>query len=208
MATQDQKARPAVLKRAHTPIAGLSYVRGLTDRALVILQFPRDTGSKWSSTNQLPNPSVIPSTIARVEISSLLSVQINEPPAPVSVTGRIGKVLGDRRAFDRTAPGQSGDILPARASRLIALGILDERSVDAIRPARARRRRPSESVSGGNKTNLGGPRGDRSLSQRHEAGRLIGRLRRVDRIHRRREQFNRHGKSLCQLSIYRHFRTI
>jgi hypothetical protein len=100
--------------------------------------------------------------------------------------------MGDRRECDRTAPGPSRDILPARASRLIALGILHDGSVDAIRPAPARRRRPSESVGGGYKTNLGGPRGDCSLSQRNEAGRHIGRLRRVDQIHRRREQFNRH----------------
>jgi hypothetical protein len=146
--------------------------------------------------------------IARVEISSLLSVQIDKPPAPASGTGRIEKVMGDRRAFDRTAPGPSGDIFPARASRPIALGILHERSVDEIRLTPAGRRRPSESVGGGNKTNLAGPRGDRSLSQRHEAGRHIRRLGRVDRIHRRREQFNGHGKSVCQLSIYRQFRPI
>jgi hypothetical protein len=131
-----------------------------------------------------------------------LSIDINEPPAPASGTGRIKKVMGDRRAFDRMAPGPSGEILPAGGSCLIALG---RRSVDAICPAPARQRRPSESVGGGNKTNLSGPRGDRPLSKRHEAGRHIGR---VDRIHRRREQFNRHGNLVCQLSIYRQFRPI
>jgi hypothetical protein len=135
-----------------------------------------------------------------------LSIDINEPPAPAGRTGRIKKVMRDRRAFDGMAPAPSGEILPSRASGLIALGILYDydRSVDAICPVPARRRRPSESVGGGNKTHLAGPRGDRSLSKRHEAGRHIGR--RVDRIHRRREQFYRHGKSVCQLSIYRQFR--
>ena len=65
--------------------------------------------------------------------------------------------MGDRRGFDRTAPGPSGDILLARSSRLIALGILHGRSVDEIRLASARRRRPSEGVGGTNKTNLAGP---------------------------------------------------
>lgn len=87
--------------------------------------------------------------------------------------------MGDRRAFERRAPSPSRDVLPVRASHLIALGVLHERSVDEIRSAPARRRRPSESV-GGSKTNLAlaRPRGNRSLSQRHEAGRCIGRLRR------------------------------
>jgi hypothetical protein len=134
-----------------------------------------------------------------------LSIDINEPPAPASRTGRIKKVMGDRRAFDRMAPGPSGEIFPARASCLSALRILYGRPVDAICPAPARRRRPSESVGRGNNTNLARPRGDRSLSKRHEAGRHIGR---VDRIHRRREQFDRHGKSVCQLLIYRQFRPI
>jgi hypothetical protein len=132
-----------------------------------------------------------------------LSIDINEPPAPASRTGRIKKVMGDRRAFDGMAPAPSGEIPPARASCLIALGILYERSVDAIRRAPARRRRPSESVGGGNKAYLTGPRGERFRSKRHEAGRHIGR---INRIHRGREQFNRHGKSVCQLSIYRQFR--
>jgi hypothetical protein len=134
---------------------------------------------------------------------ALLSVQVNEPPAPASGACRIKKVMGDSRALDRMAPGPSGEILPARASCFIALGILYEHSVDAICPAPRRRRRPSEGVGGGNKTDLARPRGDRSLSERHEASRHIGR---VDRIQRRREQFNRHGKSVCQLSIYRQFR--
>jgi len=132
-----------------------------------------------------------------------LSIDINEPPAPASWTGRIKKVMGDRRAFDGMAPAPSGEIPPVRASCPITLGTLYERSVDAICPAPARRRRPSESAGGGNKTHLAGPRVYRSLSKRHEAGRHIGR---INRVHRRREQFNRHGKSVCQLSIYRQFR--
>jgi hypothetical protein len=140
-------------------------------------------------------------------IPSLLSVQINEMPAPARGTGRIRKVMSDRRFFNRSAPGPTRDVLPARAGRLIAGGILHVRSADAIRPALARRRRPSESVSGENKTTLAGPCGDRPLSQGYETGRYLGRLGRVDWIHRRREQFNRHGKSVCQLSIYRQFRT-
>jgi hypothetical protein len=114
--------------------------------------------------------------------------------------------MGDCRAFDGMAPGPSGEIPPARASCPIALGIVYGRSVDAICYAPKRRRRPSESVGGRNKTILAGARGDRSLSKRDEAGRHIRRLRRVDRIHRLQEQLNRHGKSGCQLSIYRQFR--
>jgi len=143
----------------------------------------------------------------QIEISSPLSVQINELPAPASGTGRIKNVMGDCREFDRMAPSPSGEIMPARGSCLIALGILYGRSVDEIFPSLERRRRPSESVSGGNQANLAAARGDRSLRQRHEAGRHIGRLLRIDRIHRRREQFNRHGKSVCQLFSYRQFRT-
>src|SRR5208283_1721717 len=145
--------------------------------------------------------SPVEQRIARVEISSLLGVYIDEPPAPASGTGRIEKVMGDRRAFDRTAPGPSRDIL-AGQTRLIALGVLHGYSVDAVRLVQASRRRPRESVGGGN---LAGLRGERSLSQRHEAGRHIGPLRRVQRIHRGREQFNRHGKSVRRLSIYRQF---
>jgi hypothetical protein len=114
--------------------------------------------------------------------------------------------MGDRSTFDRTAPDQSGDILPGRVSSLIVLGVLHGRSVDEIRLAAAGRRRPSENVGGGNKTNLAGLRGDRSLSQGRQAGRQIGRLRRVERIHPRRKQFNGHGKSVCQFSVYRQFR--
>jgi len=117
--------------------------------------------------------------IARVEISSLLSVQINGWPLQRSGTGRIRKVMGDRHTFDSTAPSPSGDILPSRVCRLIALGTLHERSVDEnFRLAPARRRRPSESVGGGTRLIWPAPRADRSLSQRHEAGRDIGRLRR------------------------------
>ena len=94
----------------------------------------------------------------RVEMSSLLSVQINESRARAGGTSRIGKVMGNRRAFDRRAPGPSGDILPARAPCLIALGILQGCAVDAIRPAPACRRRPRECVGRGNRTNLPGPR--------------------------------------------------
>lgn len=83
--------------------------------------------------------------------------------------------MGDRRPFDRTAPGPSRDILP-RGACLIALGILHGRSVHAIGLAPARRGRPRENVGRGNKTNLAGPGGDRSLSRRHEAGRRVGRL--------------------------------
>jgi hypothetical protein len=110
--------------------------------------------------------------------------------------------MGDGRAFDGMAPGPSGEIPPARASCVISLGILCGRAVEAICGV-PRRRPPSESAGGGNNTSLAGPRGDRSLSKRHEAGRHIGR---VDRIHRRQEQFNRHAKSVCHLSIYRQFR--
>ena len=42
----------------------------------------------------------------------LLSVQINEPPAPGSDIGRIKKVMGDRRVFDRMAPGPFREIPP------------------------------------------------------------------------------------------------
>jgi hypothetical protein len=138
-----------------------------------------------------------------MEDGTRLSVQINELPAPASGTDCIKKVMGDRRAFDRMAPGPSGEIPPARASCLIALRIRCGRSVDEICRAPASQRRPSKSAGGGYKTNLAGPRCDRPLSKKHEAGRNIGR---VDRIHRRREQFNRHGKSVCQLLIYRQFR--
>ena len=111
--------------------------------------------------------------------------------------------MGDRGALDRMAPSPSGaKILPGRAARPIALGILYGRSGEAISAALAGRVRPGESRSGWSKTNLVGARGNSSLSERHEAGRHIGRLRRVHRI-RRREQFHRHGKSLCQSSIYR-----
>jgi hypothetical protein len=113
-------------------------------------------------------------------ISSLLSVQINEMPAPARGTGRIRKVMSDRRFFNRSAPGPPRDVLPARAGSLIARGSLDGRSVDAIRPAPARRRRPSESVRGENKTSLAGPCGDRPLSQRYETGRHLVRLGRID----------------------------
>jgi len=133
-------------------------------------------------------------TVSAPGFVSPLSVQIEESPSPAGGTGSIGKVLGDRGAFDRADPSPSRDILPARACRLVALGILYRYSVDAIRPALARARRPRESVGGGNKTNLTGSRGNRPLSQRHKTGRHIGHLRRVARIHRRREQFHRHGK--------------
>ena len=111
----------------------------------------------------------------------VLSVQINEASVPARETGRIGKVMGDCRAFDRRAPGPSREILPRRVSR-IALGILHRRCVDAIRVAPASRSRPGESRSGGNKSTLADPRGDRSLRRRHEAGRRIGGVRRIDRI--------------------------
>src|SRR5579872_6647729 len=118
-----------------------------------------------------------------IEISSVLRVHINEPAGPASGTARVKKVMGARVAFDRMAPGPSREILPARTSCLIARRIFYKRSVDAICPV-PRRRRPSESVGGGNNTNLAGPRGDRSLIKRHEAGRHIGR---IDRIQRRRK---------------------
>jgi len=110
-------------------------------------------------------------------IPSLLSVQINETPAPARGTGRVKvkKVMSDRRFFNKSAPGPPRDVL-ARPCRLIARSILHGRSVDAIRPALARRRRPSESVSGENKTTLAGPCGDRPLSQGYETGRYLGRL--------------------------------
>jgi len=146
--------------------------------------------------------------IAELESDGYLNVEVNEPPAPARETDRIGEVLGDRCSCDGTARGPSGDILPARASGLVALGLLHGRSVDTIRLPPARRRRPGESVSGRNKTNLAGLRCNRPLSQRDEAGRDIRSLRWVDWIHRRREQFDRHGKSVCQLSIHRQFRPI
>jgi hypothetical protein len=124
-----------------------------------------------------------------------LSVQIDEPPAPASETGCVGKAMGDRRDLERTAPGPSGDIFPGRGSGLIVLGILDKCCVDAIRLAPARRRRPGESVAGGNKTNLAGPRGDRPLSQRHQAGRDLGHLRRDDPDSPTRGAVDRHGES-------------
>src|SRR5579862_2574457 len=111
------------------------------------------------------------------------SVYIDEPPAPASGTDRVGKVMGDHRIFNREAPGPSRDVLPVRASRLIALRIVHWRSVDAIRRVPPRRRRPSESVGGGNKTILAGPLGDRSLSQKHQTGRHILHLRRIDGAH-------------------------
>lgn len=144
------------------------------------------------------NASPIDQRIARMEITSLLRVYVNEPPAPASRSGRIEKVIGNRRAFGRTAPGPSGYVLASRG-RVIALGVLHGCSVDPIRLVQARRRRPRESAGGGNKANLPGLGSDRSPSQRHEAGRRICRVRRVDRIYRCREQFHRHGKSVRQL---------
>ncbi len=149
--------------------------------------------------------------LAGIEISSPLrvriiplSVHIDEEAFPASGSGRIKKVMGDCGEFDRMAPGPSGERLPAGACCRIPLGILYGGCVDVIWAALAgRRRRPSESVGGGNNTNRTGPRGERSRSKRHEAGRHIGR---VDRIHRRRKQFNRHGRLVCQLLIYRQFR--
>jgi hypothetical protein len=46
--------------------------------------------------------------------------------------------MGDRRLFDRTAPGPSGDILPAGGARVMALGIFYGSSVDEIGLAPAR----------------------------------------------------------------------
>jgi hypothetical protein len=145
--------------------------------------------------------------IAVVAISWALRIYVNKSPAPASRSGRIEKVMGNRRACDRSAPGQSRDVLASRGRR-IAVRILHECSVDPIGFVLACRTRPGESVAGGNKTTLAGLAGDRSRSQRHNAGRPIGRPRRVVRTHQRREQFNRHGKSARQLSIYRQFRLI
>jgi hypothetical protein len=143
----------------------------------------------------------------RLEISSILRISVNELPVPASRSGRIEKVLGNRRTCDKIAPGQSRDVLADRVRRT-ALGILHECSVDPIRFVLAGRRRPRESAAGGNKTTLAGLVGDRSRNKRHEAGRHMGRLRGVDRVRRGREQFNRHGKPIRQLSIYRQFRLI
>ncbi len=70
--------------------------------------------------------------------ASSLGVHIDDTPPPASGIGRIQKIVGDRRACDKMAPCPAGDVLPARAARLVALGILYGRCVDERRLASAR----------------------------------------------------------------------
>jgi len=150
-----------------------------------------------------------PVALVTLEIAyTSLSVQIDEAASPASGSGRIEEVLGGRCTFDGTGPGRSVDILLVRGCGFVALGILYEGSGDAIRAGGARRRRPGESVGGGDEINLARARGERSRRQRYEAGRHIGCTRLTDWIRRCREQFDRHRKSAWQRSIYRQFRPI